>query len=48
MNGGQIVYPATCGGQAPRVVTTSYHGDRSEGVDTIGTKSEARLTGPCK
>lgn len=45
---GQIIYAATCGTLAPRVVTTSYHGDSSDGTDTMGTKTEARLVGPCK
>lgn len=45
--GNQIVYTATCGGQPPRIVTTAYHGDSSEGSDTIGTKTQAKLTGPC-
>lgn len=45
--GNQIVYTAICADQPPRIVTTSYHGDSSEGSDTIGTKTQAKLTGPC-
>ena len=44
----QIVYTATCGGQAPRVVTTSYFGDRSEGTDSAGSRTDAKLVGVCK
>lgn len=44
----QIIYTASCGTLAARVVTTSYHGDSFDGVDTTGTKTEARLVGPCK
>ena len=44
----QIIYTASCGTLAPRVVTTSYHGDSSDGSDNTGTKTEAKLVGPCK
>ncbi len=46
--GNQIVYTAICGGQAPRIVTTSYRGDSWDGSDSIGTKTQAKLMGPCK
>lgn len=45
---GQIVYTVACAGGAPKVVTTSYHGDSSEGTDTTGAKTEAKRVGPCK
>ncbi|MEP7068008.1 MAG: DUF3617 family protein [Usitatibacter sp.] len=48
VNGGTVVYTATCGSAPARVVTTSYHGDSSAGGDSIGTKSEAKRTGACK
>jgi hypothetical protein len=48
VDGGQIIYTASCGALAPRVVTTSYHGDSSAGTDSIGTKTEAKLMGACK
>ena len=48
VNGGEIVYTSTCGSNAVKVITTTYHGDRSEGSDTAGVKTEARLVGPCK
>jgi len=44
----QIVYTASCGGTGARVVTTSYHGDSSEGTDNKGTTTRAKLVGPCK
>jgi hypothetical protein len=46
--GGQIVYTASCGKLPPRIVTTSYQGDSSEGSDNTGTTTSAKLVGPCK
>jgi hypothetical protein len=46
--GSQVIYTASCGGGAPKVVTTSYHGDSSEGTDSTGSKTEAKLAGACK
>ena len=48
VDGGQIVYTASCGRGGSKIVTTSYHGDRSEGTDSTGGKTEAKLVGPCK
>ncbi|MGZ5131142.1 MAG: DUF3617 domain-containing protein [Caldimonas sp.] len=48
VDGAKVVYTATCGAAAPRVITTVYHGDRFESVDSNGAKSEARLVGACK
>jgi hypothetical protein len=48
VEGGQIVYTATCAHAGSKVVTTSYHGDRLEGTDSTGGKTEAKLVGPCK
>jgi hypothetical protein len=48
VDGGQIVYTASCGRAGSKVVTTFYHGDRSEGTDSTGGKTEAKLVGPCK
>ena len=48
VDGGQIVYTASCVRGGSKVVTTSYHGDRSEGTDSTGGKTEAKLVGPCK
>ena len=44
----KVIYTATCGNVPSKVVTTSYYGDRSEGTDSTGSKTEARLTGPCR
>lgn len=48
VDGKQVIYTASCGGGAPKVVTTSYHGDSSEGTDSTGGKTEAKLVGACK
>ena len=48
VDGLQVIYTGTCVGRPPKVVTTTYHGDRSEGTDTVGSKTEAKLVGPCK
>jgi hypothetical protein len=48
VDGTQVVYTASCGGGAPKVVTTVYHGNSSEGTDTTGGKTEAKLVGACK
>ena len=44
----KVIYSATCGKVPAKVVTTSYYGDRSEGTDSTGSKTEAKLMGPCK
>jgi hypothetical protein len=44
----QVIYTVSCGAAAPKVVTTSYHGDSSAGTDSTGSKTEAKLTGACK
>ncbi len=49
--GSQVVYTASCTAGAKKTVktvTTSYHGDHSEGTDTTGGKTEAKLVGACK
>ncbi len=48
VDGGQIVYTASCVKAGSKVVTTAYHGDHSEGSDSTGGTTEARLVGPCK
>lgn len=45
VDGSQIVYSASCGKTGSKVVTTSYHGDRSEGTDSTGGKTELRRFG---
>jgi len=47
-DGNQIIYTASCRGAASKTVTTVYHGDRSDGSDSTGGKTEARLIGACK
>jgi hypothetical protein len=48
VNGGQVIYTSACGGGTANVVTTTYHGDRSEGSSTGGAKTEAKWVGACK
>lgn len=47
INGGQLVYTALCQGKA-NVITTNYHGDHFDSMDSSGAKSEAKLVGACK
>jgi len=51
-NGAQISYTASCRGgggvKTTKTVTTSYYGDRSEGTDSLGGKTQAKLVGACK
>lgn len=44
----QIIYTASCASRPAKVVTTSYHGDHSEGTDNTGSKMTGKLVGPCK
>jgi hypothetical protein len=49
--GNQVIYTASCTGGATKTtktVTTSYFGDRSEGTDSAGGKTEAKRVGVCK
>jgi hypothetical protein len=48
VDGNKIIYTASCGGGAPKVVTTVYHGDSSEGIDSTGAKTEGKRVGACK
>jgi hypothetical protein len=50
-DGNQVIYTASCSGgtaKTVKTVTTFYYGDRSEGTDTTGSKTEAKLVGACK
>jgi uncharacterized protein DUF3617 len=47
-DGNQVIYTASCVGGASKTVTTAYHGDHSEGTDSTGSKTEAKLVGVCK
>ena len=46
VNGGQVVYTSVCGGKE-NVITTTYHGDSFESLDSGGAKSEAKRVGAC-
>jgi hypothetical protein len=48
VDGQQVTYTASCGGRAPKVVTTAYQGDSFEGTDSTGAKTEGKLVGACK
>ncbi len=48
VDGSKVIYSATCGGQPARVVTTVYQGTSFAGVDSSGSKTEAKLAGACK
>ncbi|MDQ6628775.1 MAG: DUF3617 domain-containing protein [Pseudomonadota bacterium] len=48
VSGGEVVYTATCRGQPGKVVTTTYHGDSSDGTDSAGGKTTGKLVGACK
>jgi len=48
VNGNQITYTTVCTGAKENVITTNYHGDSFESVDTNGAKSEAKRVGACK
>ncbi|MEP7305248.1 MAG: DUF3617 family protein [Acidobacteriota bacterium] len=52
VDGNQVVYTASCSGaggvKTVKTVTTLYHGDSSEGTDSAGSKTQAKLTGACK
>ena len=50
-DGNRVIYTASCSGGAMKTiktVTTSYYGDHSEGTDSTGGKTEAKLVGACK
>jgi hypothetical protein len=51
VNGDQVIYTSTCSvgaTTAVTTVTTAYHGNSFESVDTKGTKSQGKLVGACK
>ena len=48
VDGNQIIYTATCMHNAPKTVTTSYHGDSSVGTDSAGGKTEGKRVSACK
>jgi len=48
LNGSQVIYTSLCTGAKENVITTTYHGDRFETVDSSGNTSVAKRTGACK
>ena len=50
-DGNQVIYTASCSGgtaKTTKTVTTSYYSNRSEGTDSLGGKTVAKLVGACK
>src|ERR1700704_1248186 len=50
-DGNQVIYTASCSGGTAKTMktwTTSYYGNRSEGTDSSGGKTGAKLVGACK
>jgi hypothetical protein len=47
VDGGRIDYTSVCSGKE-NAITTTYHGDRFESLDSSGSKSEAKWVGACK
>ena len=50
-DGNKVIYTASCSGgsmKTVKTVTTFYYGDRSEGTDSLGGKTKAKLVGACK
>ena len=50
-DGNKVIYTASCSAgkvKTTKTVTTFYYGDRSEGTDSLGGKTEAKLVGACK
>ena len=47
-NGGEVTYTSVCSVGKPNVITTTYHGESFESVDSSGAKSEAKWIGACK
>lgn len=48
VNGSQITYTSLCTGGKPNIITTTYHGDSFESLDSSAAKSEAKRVGACK
>ena len=47
VSAGQIAYTSVCSGKE-NVITTTYHGDSFESIDSGGARSEAKRVGACK
>lgn len=48
ISGDRIIYTAACKGGTTNIVTTNYHGDHFDSLDSTGAKSEAKRVGACK
>lgn len=48
LNGDKVIYTSLCTGAKENVITTTYHGDSFESVDSSGNTSVAKRTGACK
>ena len=48
LNGSQVIYTSLCTGAKENVITSTYHGDSFETVDSSGNTSVAKRTGACK
>ena len=48
INGNQVSVTTICAAGKQNVGTTTYHGDRSETVNTNGAKSQSKWVGACK
>ncbi|MDB5480414.1 MAG: hypothetical protein JWO83_1467 [Caulobacteraceae bacterium] len=47
-DGAKVTYTTFCAGGPATVITSVYHGDSFETVDTKGTKSSGKRLGPCR
>jgi hypothetical protein len=47
VDGGKVSHTATCGAAGARSITTTYHGDSFESIDSKGAKSSAKRVGAC-
>jgi hypothetical protein len=47
VDGGKVSHIATCGAAGARSITTTYHGDSFESIDSKGAKSSAKRVGDC-
>jgi hypothetical protein len=48
VSGDKVTYTSLCTGAKENVITTTYHGDSFESVDSSGNTSVAKRTGACK
>lgn len=48
INGNRVDVTTVCAAGKENVGTTTYHGDRSESVNTNGASSQSKWVGPCR